>query len=627
MRFRFALCLVSLCLLADAPSPGRKYTTLERLDTAHLAAVHEAREKFAAERKRLPNLGLYNDYRAVMHVHAEDAPHTKGTRPEVLTAAKATGVQVVMWTDHNGPKPESWAGMRDGVLFIQGAEGDHLLSFPKPGADLRFLSHLEETPNATSAGFQGTEIYNRHTDAKDEKAFDDYFRAAMKNPEEWAKIAEKEKEYPDEVFAAEGDYLTAFLAFWDKELAKHPFTGIAANDSHKNQIYNGVTFDPYEVSFRNVSTHILARELTDQAIRDSLREGRVYVSHDWLCDPTGFSFAASNNNGVYDMGDHIPMLNNTRLVARLPLAAKIKLIHNGDVVGESTGSDFVYTPKEVGAYRLEAWLTVDGEERPWIYTNALWLEDPALTRLQRPSSDLAPNVEVHKDIAYALGKPEDAGKHNLDIYTPQGKKNFPVLIFIHGGSWRSGDRSNYPALANRFAKEGIGVVVPSYRLMPANPHPAQVDDATAAVSWTIAHVAEYGGDPKKIYLAGHSAGGHLAAYAGLNPKFWPNLKGVLPLSGVYDVRAIPGFKEDGEKASPMTHIRAGAPPFLVEYCQNDYPTLTVQARDFAAALKSAGDSVEVVYVPGENHISEIVNVYKDDDPIALAVLHFIQQHP
>jgi len=615
-------------LLADAPSPGRKYTTVERMDAAHLEAVHQARLKFAQERKSIPQAGVYNDYRAVLHVHAEDAPHTKGTRAEVLAGAKEAGVQVVMFTDHRGPKPDTWSGMRDGILFIPGSEDDHLLRYPKPGAELRFLSHLEETPDATSTGFQGMEIYNRHTDATDEKAFDEYFKAAMKNPAEWAKIAANESKYPDEIYAAEQDYWPLLTSRWDKETVKHPFTGIAANDAHKNQTYNGVTFDPYDVAFRFVSTHILALELTDSAIRDSLRNGRAYVAHDWLCDATGFVFTAGNNLGVFDMGDTVPMLPNTRLVARLPLAAKLKLIHNGSVVSESEGSELRFVPKEEGSYRLEAWLTVDGEDRPWIYANPIFLEKPDPAKMTfRPSSELAPNVEAHKDIAYVDGKPEDAGKHMLDIYTPKGKTNFPVLIFIHGGSWRSGDRSLYPALANRFAKEGIGVVVPSYRLMPKNPHPAQIDDATAAVDWVIQNIAQYGGDVKRIYISGHSAGGHLAAYVGLNPKFWPNLKGVMALSGVYDMKDIPGFQEDKVNASPIHHVAAGAPPFLITYCENDYPTLPAQARDFAAALRKAGMSPQLVYVPGESHISEIVNVYKDDDLTATSILSFIAKHP
>jgi hypothetical protein len=73
----------------------------------------------------------------------------------------------------------------------------------------------------------------------------------------------------------------------------------------------GVVFDPYEVSFRNLCTHILAREQTEQEIRTALRDGHCYVSHDWLCDPTGFAFGAVNNLGVFPMGDTAPMVRST----------------------------------------------------------------------------------------------------------------------------------------------------------------------------------------------------------------------------------------------------------------------------------------------------------------------------
>ena len=616
--------LASFCIIAAPLSPGRQYTTLERLETEHLEATHQARLRFAKERKSIPAVGVYHDYRAVIHVHAEDADHTKGTRAEVLEGAKLAGVQVVMFTDHRGPKPDTWSGIRDGILFIPGSEDDHLLRFPKPGAELRFLSHLEETPDAKGDGFDGMEIYNRHTDAKDEKEFEDYFRKSMKDPAEWAKLVEKQKKYPDEVFGAETDYWPTIFAMWDRELAKHPFPGINANDSHKNQIYNGTVFDPYAVSFLSDTTHILARELTDPAIRDSLRNGHVYVAHDWLCDPTGFTFTASNNYGVYDIGDKVPMVRNTRLVATLPIAAKIKLIHNGTAVTETDGASLNFTPQESGAYRLEAWLSVDGEERPWIYSSPIYLEkaDP----LKLPPTGLDDTVEARKDITYVDGKPEDEAKHKLDIYSPKGKTNLPVMVFFHGGSWRSGDRSNYPALGNKFAKAGFEVVVPSYRLMPGSPHPAQVDDATAAMNWVIQNIAQYGGDPKKIYVFGHSAGGHLAAYVGLNQKFWPNLKAVMPLSGVYDVSPIAAFQKDADNASPIKHIQKGAPPFLITYCENDYPSLPDQARRFDAALRQAGDSSQLVYVPAENHITEIIDIVKDDDVTALSILHFVAQH-
>lgn len=448
MRARSTAILILTAALSAASisaqplSPGRKYTTVERLEEQHLEATHQARLRFAKERRAIPAAGVYNDYRAVMHVHAEDAGHTRGTRAEVLKAAQAIGLQVVMFTDHRGPKPDTWQGVRDGVLFIPGSEDDHLLRFPKPGAELRFLSHLEETPDAKGDGFDGMEIYNCHTDAKDEKEFDDYFRRAMKDPAEWAKLVAKEKKYPDEIFGAGADYWPTIMAQWDRELAHHPFPGIAANDSHQNQIFNGVTFDPYEVSFRSVVTHILAPELTDEAIRESLRKGRVYVAHDWLCDATGFSFVAGNNLGVFDLGNQIPLQKNTILHASLPIKAKIKLIHNGAVVSETESSELTFLPKETGPYRLEAWLAVDGEERPWIYSSPIYVTPEASGT--RPSEELAPNVEVSKDITYIDGKPENSAKHKLDIYTPKDKSNFPVIVFYHGGSWRSGDRSRYP---------------------------------------------------------------------------------------------------------------------------------------------------------------------------------------
>jgi acetyl esterase/lipase len=235
-------------------------------------------------------------------------------------------------------------------------------------------------------------------------------------------------------------------------------------------------------------------------------------------------------------------------------------------------------------------------------------------------------VEATRDITYVEGAAADANKHKLDLYAPKGRRDFAVLIFIHGGTWRSGDRSLYPALGNRFAKEGLGVVIPSYRLMPGAPHPAQIEDTTAAIEWVIRNIGQYGGDPKRIYLSGHSAGGHLAAFVGLDKKFWPNLKGVLALSGVYDVSPLAMFPADKVDGSPMHRVAPGAPPFLVTYCQNDYPSLPAEARKFHAALLAAGDSAELVYIPNKNHISEIADVWQEDDPTARAILAFVKAH-
>src|SRR5688500_6356200 len=154
IRLASALTVCGFAILSTvaAERPGRKFTTVERLDRLRLQAVQDARKKFDEARKHPPpgvrrvDPGIYNDYRAVIHVHAEDSNHTKGTRAEVLAAAKKVGVDVVMFSDHRGPKPATWRGLKDGVLFIPGSEDDDgKLRFPvvdeSNGSELKFICH------------------------------------------------------------------------------------------------------------------------------------------------------------------------------------------------------------------------------------------------------------------------------------------------------------------------------------------------------------------------------------------------------------------------------------------------------------------------------------------------------
>jgi acetyl esterase/lipase len=207
------------------------------------------------------------------------------------------------------------------------------------------------------------------------------------------------------------------------------------------------------------------------------------------------------------------------------------------------------------------------------------------------------------------------------------------LFFVHGGSWRSGDRSQYGILGQRFARAGYVVAIPSYRLAPANSHPAQIEDVAAAFAWVKQNIASRGGDPARITIAGHSAGGHLVSLLALDGRYLAahglnaakDIRAVVPMSGVYVVRDISGpFGTDPAvrtAASPQTHIRADAPPFTVTYCQWDYAMLPRQAVAFYEALRRAGVEARLVYVPGENHISEIISTAtKDNDPAAAALL-------
>jgi acetyl esterase/lipase len=643
-RIFVVLCGLTCCAWA-ADQPGRKWSTVTRLERGHLQAVHQAREEWARIRKEQPGTGIFLDYRAVLHVHAEDSKHTGGTRAGVLAGAKKTGVQIIMFSDHRGPQESTWHGIRDGVLFFAGSEEEGLLRFPfvenqkLTAEDLRFLCHIEERYDASSEGFVGMEIYNRHTDLKDDNDFVAWLGLKVKEPDQWAEFAKLYKEFPDEVFGAGCDYWPQIFSKWDKETKGKHFTGIAANDAHENQVYNGLMLDPYEVSFRNVSTHILARELTETTIRQSLREGHVYVSHDWLCDPKSFSFVAANNLGVFNMGDDATLAGTTRLVAQTPIPAHIKLFCDGELKEEQTTDRFTFQTKRPGTYRVEAWLTVDDEERPWIYSNPIYLKAPDLLSISLPSMETRTNVEIKKDITYAEGQPEDEAKHKLDLYLPKEKTGFPVFLFVHGGSWSSGDRSQYPPLGNRYASEGIGTAVMSYRLAPKNQFPAQIEDVAAAFAWVVNNIAKYGGNTNRIFVGGHSAGGHLAALLALNPKYLAaqnlsarQIKGTLCLSGAYDVsdgkeKVFGSDTALRKEASPLFQITNNASPFLITYCEWDYFPLGTQAQDFHAALVKKGIQSSLVFIPKQSHISEMLVVTREDDLTAKCVIEFIRGTP
>jgi acetyl esterase/lipase len=188
------------------------------------------------------------------------------------------------------------------------------------------------------------------------------------------------------------------------------------------------------------------------------------------------------------------------------------------------------------------------------------------------------------------------------------------------------------------AKEGIVTVILSYRLAPKHPHPAQIDDVAAAFAWTKRHIADYGGDTNRVFVAGHSAGAHLVSLLTLHDRYLArhglstkDIRGVVALSGVYDLtlfdRQSVVFGDDTNvrrEASPQFFVHAGAPPFLVSYCEWDYPTLPAQARRFHAALVRAGVSAELFFTPRDNHIYEMISMTYDDDGTTKAVLRFLR---
>ena len=123
-----------------------------------------------------------------------------------------------------------------------------------------------------------------------------------------------------------------------------------------------------------MTTHILAKQQTENAVREALKKSHAYVAHDWLCDPTGFAFIAKNNlRQVGMMGDEVKLTAGLTFQIAAPTSGKIKLFRNGKIVQEIVSDKLEFVVKEPGIYRAEVWLELDSEWRPWIYANTIRL--------------------------------------------------------------------------------------------------------------------------------------------------------------------------------------------------------------------------------------------------------------
>jgi acetyl esterase/lipase len=258
-----------------------------------------------------------------------------------------------------------------------------------------------------------------------------------------------------------------------------------------------------------------------------------------------------------------------------------------------------------------------------------------------PAAAAGYEVEAVKDVAYRTGPDADPVRHKLDLYLPKGAKDFPVMVFVHGGSWRSGNKNMYAKIGEVFARNGVGAVVINYRLSPAVKHPAHVEDAAKALAWTYANIAKYGGRPDRIFLSGHSAGGHLVALLATDERYLKAenlpttvIHGVMALSGVYTItpsvtifqRAFGTDEAVCKDASPLAHVHANCPPFLLLYAESDFTLLDVMAEQMGKALKAANCEVSVQKLLGRNHITIIAQAANQTDPATQAMLEFIGKH-
>jgi len=213
-------------------------------------------------------------------------------------------------------------------------------------------------------------------------------------------------------------------------------------------------------------------------------------------------------------------------------------------------------------------------------------------------------------------------RQKLDVWVPakSSATPLPVVIFFYGGGWVSGDRGDYGFAGRAFAARGFVTIVADYRLVPQVRFPAFLEDGALAVKWARDQVGDFGGDPRRISLAGHSAGGYEAAMLGLDPKYLRAV-GVDPkivraaalLSAPTDFypfteqrgRDALGAWPEPRETQPINFVRRDAPPILLMHGTADTVVKPYNSERLAAKLNAAGAPVALRLYPGKSHVDLI----------------------
>ncbi|MCA1586959.1 MAG: alpha/beta hydrolase [Acidobacteria bacterium] len=275
------------------------------------------------------------------------------------------------------------------------------------------------------------------------------------------------------------------------------------------------------------------------------------------------------------------------------------------------------------------YVTVQHPERFTINWHAFYEKASELT-------DAARQALPHSlDLAYGTDP-----KQRLDLYFPlETPRQAPVFLFIHGGGFRDGDRRQYGYVAVPLAARGVITAVMSYRLLP-HVYPSQVTDVELALAWLVTNIGRHGGDPRRIYVGGHSAGAILSALLGVRTD-WQGarglpsdvIKGIVPVSGPYDLRGLSGFVADfipadgpdRVRASPILRI-ARTPPAVVAYGEKEEPYAS-GSRSFVDALVAHGGRATLTALQGMGHDQTALTLADAASPLTQAVLMLVKPTP
>lgn len=232
----------------------------------------------------------------------------------------------------------------------------------------------------------------------------------------------------------------------------------------------------------------------------------------------------------------------------------------------------------------------------------------------------------------------------LDIYRPQGgnTRMAPTVVFFYGGGWQRGARAQYQFVGRRLAQHGILAIVADYRTWPAAGFPGFIDDAARAVAWSQAHAGDYGGDPARLFIGGHSAGAQIAGllatdarylqHHGLRPR---ELAGMIGLSGPYDFeitgqyRKVFGPRSQWPQAQAIHFVDGDEPPFLLIHGADDRVVHAVDSMQIAEKLQAEGVAAKLIILPGAGHSAPLLGLYDPQrSPTVLpAIVEFVTAAP
>ncbi|WP_309834837.1 alpha/beta hydrolase [Caballeronia sp. LZ065] len=221
---------------------------------------------------------------------------------------------------------------------------------------------------------------------------------------------------------------------------------------------------------------------------------------------------------------------------------------------------------------------------------------------------------VHSDLPYERGE-----RHSLDVYVPKATSVSnpakPLVVFFYGGSWQTGQRRDYRFVGEALASRGYVTVIPDYRLYPQTTFPGFMDDAAAAVSWARTHAVEFGADPDRLFLMGHSAGAQIVMLLMTDRHYLtergvqvPSLAGAIGLAGPYDFLPLNDATLEAifpaplrEASQPINHVDGHEPPIFLGVGTGDHTVDPGNTTRFAARLQATHDRVVLKRYADLNH--------------------------